>query len=110
MDLFRYESVALRTYWVLGVTEVKTVPYVFLSVERLIGTIRRKFLDRVLFWSAADLEAKVFTFQTYFNSYRTHASLKGQTPIESAKSRGLNIKSYRWQEHCRALYETPTAA
>jgi putative transposase len=113
MDLFRCESVALRTYWVLvvmdqytrriigfgihagvvdglalcrmfnrairwqtvpkylssdhdplyrfhqwqanlrvlGVTEVKTVPYVPLShpfVERLIGTIRREFLDHVL--------------------------------------------------------------
>ena len=79
-------------------------------VERLIGTIRREFLDHVLFWTAADLESKLFAFQTYFNSYRTHASLKGQTPIESAESRGLNIKSHRWQKHCRALYETPTAA
>jgi hypothetical protein len=38
---------------VLGVTEVKTVPYVPLShpfVERLIGTIRREYLDRVQFW------------------------------------------------------------
>lgn len=70
---------------VLGVTEVKTVPYVPLShpfVERLIGTIRREFLGHVLFWTAADLESKLFAFQTYFNSYRTHASLKGQTPIE----------------------------
>jgi transposase InsO family protein len=36
---------------VLGVTEIKTVPYVPLShpfVERLIGTIRREFLDHVL--------------------------------------------------------------
>ena len=35
---------------VLGVTEVKTVPYVPLShpfVERLIGTVRREYLDRI---------------------------------------------------------------
>src|SRR5882762_3241795 len=55
---------------VLGVTEVKTVPYVPLShpfVERLIGTIRRELLDHVLFWTAADLESKLSAFQTYYN-------------------------------------------
>jgi putative transposase len=98
---------------VLDVTEVKTVPYVPLShpfIERLTGTIRREFLDHVLFWTAADLESKLSAFQAYYNSYRTHAALKGQTPIESAKSRGLNFKSYRWRQRCRGLYETPTAA
>ena len=37
---------------VLEVREIKTVPYVPLShpfVERLIGTVRREYLDRVLF-------------------------------------------------------------
>ena len=98
---------------VLEVKEIKTVPYIPLShpfVERLIGTIRREFLDHVLFWTAADLESKLSVFQTYFNGYRTHEALKGQTPIESAKSSGLNFKSYRWQQHCRGLYETPMAA
>jgi len=45
---------------VLGVTEIKTVPYVPLShpfIERLIGTIRRELLDRTLFWTTIDLEA-----------------------------------------------------
>jgi putative transposase len=98
---------------VLGVTEVKTVPYVPLShpfVERLIGTIRGELLDHVLFWTGADLESKLSAFQTYYNRYRTHASLKGQTPIQSAESSGLNFKSYRWRQHCRGLYQTPTAA
>ena len=46
---------------VLMVQEIKTVPYVPLShpfVERLIGTIRREYIDRTLFWTAADLEEK----------------------------------------------------
>jgi hypothetical protein len=37
------------------VTEIKTVPYVSLShpsVERLIGTVRREYLDRILFWTS----------------------------------------------------------
>jgi hypothetical protein len=36
-------------------------------VERLIGTIRREYLDRTLFWTTADLENKLLDFQTYFN-------------------------------------------
>jgi len=51
---------------VLEVKEIKTVPHVPLShpiVERLIGTIRREYLDRTLFWTTADLEAKLFDFE-----------------------------------------------
>jgi putative transposase len=47
---------------VLDVKEIKTVPYVPLShpfVERLVGTIRREYLDQTLFWKAPDLEAKL---------------------------------------------------
>lgn len=98
---------------VLGVREIKTVPYVPLShpfVERLIGTIRRECLDQFLFWTAADLEQKLAAFKSYYNGYRTHASLKGHTPIETPESKGMNFKSYGWQEHCRGLYQTPTAA
>ena len=57
---------------VLEVNEIKTVPYVSLShpfVERLIGTIRREYLDRILFWTTADLEAKLFVFKNYFNGH-----------------------------------------
>ena len=60
---------------VLEVTEIKTVPYVPLShpfVERLIGTIRREYLDRALFWSTNDLETKLLGFQHYYNAHRTH--------------------------------------
>ena len=54
---------------VLEVMEIKTVPYVPLShpfVERLVGTLRRECLDRTLFWTSADLEAKLREFQKYF--------------------------------------------
>jgi putative transposase len=52
---------------VLEVSEIKTVPYVPLShpfVERLIGSIRREFLDQMLFWTATDLEDKLVGFPT----------------------------------------------
>ena len=70
---------------VLGVNEVKTVPYVPLSrpfVERLIGTVRRECLDQMLFWSALDLEQKLSEFGSFYNSNRTHASLAGRTPVQ----------------------------
>jgi hypothetical protein len=56
---------------VLEVTEIKTVPYVPFShpfVERLIGTLRRECFDCILFWTTADLEAKLIDFQHYLMS------------------------------------------
>ena len=98
---------------VLGVTEIKTVPFVPLShpfVERLIGTIRRECLDHLLFWTGADLEMKLCAFQNYYNRFRVHGSLKGETPIEWPECKGVNFQSYRWQKHCSGLYQTPLAA
>ena len=97
---------------VLGVTEIKTVPYVPWShpfVERLIGTIRRELLDRTLFWTVSDLEAKLTDFQHYYNAHRTHAGIKGHPP-EPVGSAPIQLCSYRWQSHCRRLYQTPVAA
>jgi hypothetical protein len=78
----------------------------------LIGTIRRECLDRTLFWTAADLEMKLLDFQRYFNGHRTHAGLQGRTPEPSTNAGGAlaSVSSYRWQSHCRGLYQTPMAA
>jgi hypothetical protein len=69
---------------ILEINEIKTVPHVPLShsfVERLIGTIRREFLDQVLLWNVRDLERKLAEFQVYYNAARSHASLDGRTPL-----------------------------
>lgn len=98
---------------VLEVMEIKTVPYVPLShpfVERLVGTLRKECLDRTLFWTTADLESKLREFQEYFNEYRTHAELKGRLPDSGGPASPISFSSYRWQKHCRGLYETPIAA
>ncbi len=61
---------------IINIREIKTVRYVPRShpvVERLIGTVRRECLDRLLFWTAADLERKLVEFQQYYNEHRTHA-------------------------------------
>jgi len=56
------------------------------------------------------LELKRSAFKGYYNKYRVHGALKGQTPIETAESQGAGLKSYRWQEHCQGAYQTPIAA
>jgi len=74
---------------ILDVEEIKAVPYTPIShpfVERLIGTLRREFLDQVLFWNTRDLDRKLEEFRDYYNVHRTHRSLDGDTPAEVATS------------------------
>ena len=100
------------TCGVLQVTEVKSVPYVPLShpfVERLIGTLRRECVDQLLFWSASDLEDKLVAFQDFYNAHRAPASLDGRTPVPIRKD-VAQLDRYRWDAHCRGLYQTPIAA
>ena len=91
---------------ILQIHEIKSVPDVPLShafVERLIGSVRREFLDCVPFWTATDLERKLSDFLRYYNHDRTHRALGGQTPLPSPR-RLAHIGSFTWQSHCRGLY------
>jgi len=54
---------------ILDIRGIRTVPYVPRShpfIERLIGTVRREGLDRLLFWTGADLERTLVDFQQVF--------------------------------------------
>jgi hypothetical protein len=100
---------------ILEVTEIKTVPYVPLShpfVERLVGTIRGEYLDRILLWTTADLEAKLIDFQHYYNGHRTHAGLEGRLPepLAGGAVTPNGLGSYWWRKHCRGLYQIPITA
>jgi transposase InsO family protein len=101
---------------ILEIDEIKTVPYVPWShpfVERLIGTIRREFLDHMLFWNACDLERKLADFQAYYNAARSHASLEGHTPLTFAVGHVVpraELNNVRWVSHCRDLVQLPVAA
>ena len=101
---------------ILEIDEIKAIPYTPIShpfIERLIGTIRREYLDHTFFWNAIDLERKLVDFHTYYNQHRTHNSLGGVTPAEMARgNRNLpvNLSNFRWQSHCRGLYQLPIAA
>jgi transposase InsO family protein len=101
---------------VLSVDEIKAVPYMPIShpfIERLIGTIRREYLDHTLFWNAKDLERKLADFRQYYNRERVHQSLGGDTPaVLSGNPIPLRAKlsNYSWLSHCNGLFQTPIAA
>ena len=123
-DLFRCESITIRYSSITNgkrifeswIDELKSIPYTPCShpfIERLIGTIRREFLDHILFWNAGDLVRKLADFQTYYNHYRPHSSLGGDTPTEFAgepTKLQTTLNNFRWQTHCRGLYQLPAAA
>jgi len=100
----------------MDITEIKTVPYTPVShpfVERLIGTIRREFLDHTLFWNRYDLQRKLNSFNDYYNQYRVHTSLLHQTPFEKAKisiNQFFELTNFKLKSHCNGLFQTPVAA
>ena len=58
----------------------------------------------------ADLKARLREFQKYFNEHRTHVGLEGRLPNSGGPRSPISFVSYRWQKHCRGLYQTPIAA
>ena len=113
--LFRFHR-WLANLRVLEVEEIKSVPYAPVShpfVERLIGTIRREYLDRVFFWNAVDLARKLNEYKDYYNAYRVHRSLGGTTPAQCAGASSAapaSLDRHAWRQHCRGLFQTPIAA
>ena len=101
---------------ILEIDQIKTVPHAPLShpfVKRLIGTIRREFLDHVPFWNARDLERKLAEFQHYYNAARSHTALGGRTPLTVVGTHAMppaDLNRVRWVSHCRDLVQLPVAA
>ena len=113
--LFRFHR-WLANLRVLEVNEIKAVPCTPRShafVERLIGTVRREYLDRTLFWNQSDLERRLENYKAYYNEHRCHSGLAGATPAQRSGAPPhliAKVESYRWRQHCNALFQTPIAA
>jgi len=100
------------TLRILEIEEIKSLPYVPMShpfVERLIGIIRRVFLDQTFFWTATVLANKLRAAQTYYNEQRCHSGCDGATPVDSRPVNVIDILDYRWEKHCRGLFQLPVA-
>ena len=56
-------------------------------VERLIGTVRRECLDRMLIFGEAHLRQILTSYASYYNESRTHLSLHKDAPLGRAVQR-----------------------
>ena len=56
-------------------------------VERLIGTVRRECLDRMLIFGEAHLRQILSSYAAYYNQVRTHLALGNGTPLGRAVQR-----------------------
>ena len=101
---------------ILDIDEVKTIPFTPIShpfIERLIGTIRREYLAQTFFWNSLNLQRKLDEFKDYYNQYRVHSSLAGNTPTDycdTTPRKCINCNTYSWQSPCAGLFQTPVAA
>ena len=77
----------MRNRWhanlrILGIEEVKTVSCVPLShpfIERAIGSVRREYLDHMLFWNESDLSRKLDQYKVFYNETRGLSFLKNRS-------------------------------
>ena len=112
--LFRFHR-WLADLRILDIEEIKTVPFVPQShpfVERVIGTLRREYLDHLFFWNGTDFDRKLLAYRDYYNQHRCHTGLRGETPngygMEKAAPRAT-IASYEWTSHCHGMFHLPVA-
>ncbi|MBL9136975.1 MAG: transposase [Verrucomicrobiales bacterium] len=77
-------------------------------IERLIGTIRREFLDHFLFWYDTDLTRKLAAFVDYYNRDGAHAGVHGPAPAEAAGATApipADFRIYSWKSFCGGLFQ-----
>jgi transposase InsO family protein len=68
-------------------------------IERLIGTLRRECLDRMLIFGEAHLRQILILYGSYYNESRTHLSLHKDTPLGRAPwTLVLDRGNERWRE------------
>jgi transposase InsO family protein len=60
-------------------------------VERLIGTVRRECLDRVLIFGESHLRHVLSAYAAYYNEVRTHLALDKDAPTSRAVHRSGDI-------------------
>ena len=115
IDLFRVESIMLRSYWGMLVMDLFTRRIIGFGVEpaNIDGISVCRMFNRVFFWNAVDLERKLYEFKVYFNAHRVQRALDGVTPSRRAGEPSpalAALDQYSWQQHCRGLFHTPVAA
>jgi hypothetical protein len=64
-------------------------------VERLIGTVRRECLDRMLIFGEPHLRRVLASYAAYYNQARTHLALGKNAPLARAVERSVSLSPSR---------------
>ena len=113
--LYRFDrwTPELQSMMINPIYSIPLPPVSHPFVERLIGTVRREHLDRLLFRNTRDLQQKLDQFRDYFNEHRVHAGINGDLPNQRAdeiEPRIASLENYSWDSHCNGLFQIPKAA
>jgi hypothetical protein len=79
-----YGAVVTRRLRTMGIRDkpiAPASPWQNGFVERLIGSIRRECVDHIIVLGEAHLRRILISYATYYNSVRTHRSLKKDAPV-----------------------------
>ncbi len=79
-----YGSQFRQTVESMGIEEIRTAfrsPWQNAYVERVIGSIRRECLDRLIVLNENGLRKILDEYVCYYNEHRCHQSLKGNAPL-----------------------------
>jgi hypothetical protein len=71
--------------------DIATLPERNGYAERLIGSIRREFLDHVVVFGERHLRHILLSYMRYYNETSTHLSLEKDAPVSRAVERGGQI-------------------
>ena len=100
---------------VLGIEEMKTVPFVpqpHPFPERVIGTLRREYLDHLFFWNEADLGENCCAIATTITS-TVVTGLNGETPNGYGTEKEVThatLDAYEWRTHCHGMFQLSVTA
>ena len=113
--LYRFDRWApeLEAMMINPIYSIPLTPISHPFVERLIGSVRREYLDRLFFWNTLDLQHKLDQYRDYFNEHRVHAGIDGDLPNQRAdeiEPRIASLENYSWDSHCNGLFKMPKAA
>jgi transposase InsO family protein len=92
-----YGIIVTRRLHAMGIRDKPTAPaspWQNGFAERLIGSIRRECLDRIIVFGEAHLRRILKSYARYYNDIRTHRSLEKDAPAVRPVQRTGSIKSY----------------
>jgi hypothetical protein len=91
-----YGTVVARRLRAMGIRDKPSAPASLWQngfAERLIGSIRRECLDRVIVLGEAHLRRILKSYAHYYNGVRTHRSLNKDAPVSRSVQRAGIIRS-----------------